>query len=592
MSEGALDGDARYAPVDLAEAARVLLAHAGVAADAADAEATADIALLVGREPPALRWAGLLARTVGWGPLRQRLQSWARLPGLVAGSDLPWRADVERARDALEPAAIALLATLAACDGPFAWDVLEEVEPAASIASICLLEDAGLLARSTRAGVVTFAVPFCVRALHRLAEPEGAEACARLWLAAWVKRAEALRASTYGVSSGATLSELAFAVPLAHHALASETRAAEELGLALWIRVADAMFFVGALDLGSPAFDRAVTLADASDASDALEPRVRARIVAGRAALERGDPAHAEAMVTEAVGLAASGGRDDLRSEALRGAGWTALASAKLEAARTSFEVAQGLAEAARDPRGLADATAGRGILALLTGETEAGRALLGEALAIHVVTRDAPREAAVRGMMALLPEQLDAPADAALLAGQLGELRASGQRWREALVLARLALQARARGDDADASAHLREARAAAALSGMSASALVATLMETKGAARPEFLVGFEGRSLTLPSGEVHDLTRHGPVRRVLWALAVARVNEGGVARSALELVDAGWPGEKMRHEAATLRVYTTVRRLRALGLADALVTRDDGYLFDPEAAIAIERP
>ena len=33
------------------------------------------------------------------------------------------------------------------------------------------------------------------------------------------------------------------------------------------------------------------------------------------------------------------------------------------------------------------------------------------------------------------------------------------------------------------------------------------------------------------------------------------------------LEVIEAGWPAEKMRHEAATLRVYTTVRRLRGLG-------------------------
>jgi len=60
----------------------------------------------------------------------------------------------------------------------------------------------------------------------------------------------------------------------------------------------------------------------------------------------------------------------------------------------------------------------------------------------------------------------------------------------------------------------------------------------------------------------------------------------------STLELVDAGWPGEKMKHEAATLRVYTTIRRLRALGLAEALLTRDDGYLLDPETAIVLETP
>jgi hypothetical protein len=30
-------------------------------------------------------------------------------------------------------------------------------------------------------------------------------------------------------------------------------------------------------------------------------------------------------------------------------------------------------------------------------------------------------------------------------------------------------------------------------------------------------------------------------------------------------------------------LRVYSSIRRLRALGLESTLITRDDGYLLDP---------
>lgn len=71
---------------------------------------------------------------------------------------------------------------------------------------------------------------------------------------------------------------------------------------------------------------------------------------------------------------------------------------------------------------------------------------------------------------------------------------------------------------------------------------------------------------------------------RRILRALAVARTQRPGVATSTLEMIEAGWPGEKMQHGAATMRVYTTIRRLRGLGLADALVTREDGYLIDRE--------
>jgi hypothetical protein len=207
------------------------------------------------------------------------------------------------------------------------------------------------------------------------------------------------------------------------------------------------------------------------------------------------------------------------------------------------------------------------------------------------VLLRDGPREAAVRGMMALLPEHLGTEADVAQLSRELDELRATAPGWRQALLLARLGLAARARGDGESERAHLVEARAAAGLSRMAASSLVASMVVPSTAGPASIVVGEEGRSLRLPSGEAHDLTRHGPVRRLLWALALAHREKPGIAMSTLELVDAGWPGEKMKHEAATLRVYTTVRRLRALGLAGALLTRDDGYLLDPVAPIALDR-
>ena len=34
-------------------------------------------------------------------------------------------------------------------------------------------------------------------------------------------------------------------------------------------------------------------------------------------------------------------------------------------------------------------------------------------------------------------------------------------------------------------------------------------------------------------------------------------------------------------------MRVYAAIRRLRALGLGDALLTRDDGYLIDPAVTV-----
>lgn len=575
-----------YAPIEHAHAVRLLVDTSGIEAD----EATSAIATLVGCEPPALRWAGTLARATGWRPLQRRLETWELLPSLVGEGRLPWRDEIEAIVASLPGGAATLLSMLAACDAPFAWDVLDRIAPGASIESLCLLEDAGLLDRSTRAGVVMFAVRYCVRSAVRSAHPERANACAIRWLEAWAERAEALQRTSYGVNARATLVELGAAVPLAERALLDDLPAARALGLALWTNVSDAMFFGGSIDFASSAFGRAVEIADGGGS---LESRVRTRLAAGRASLERGEPERAASLLQEAERLAEANGRDDLRSETLRGLGWAALASAQLNLARTSFDEAYSASEARSDPRGQADATAGRGVLSLLAGDAEAAHTQLAEALAIHVVTRDAPREEAVRGMMDLLPQSLrhGEAVDADGLARQMDELRANGQRWREALVLARLGLAARARGDLEAEKVHLREARAAAALARVPASNLVRTLIDEQVATSDSAtIVGFEGRTIRLPSGELHDLRRHGPVRKMLWALATARHRQPGVAMSTLDLVEAGWPGEKMKHEAATLRVYTTIRRLRLLGLEGALITRDDGYLLDQDVRVVLE--
>lgn len=42
------------------------------------------------------------------------------------------------------------------------------------------------------------------------------------------------------------------------------------------------------------------------------------------------------------------------------------------------------------------------------------------------------------------------------------------------------------------------------------------------------------------------------------------------------------------MYPESASARVYAAVRRLRELGLASLLLTRDEGYLLAPEADVA----
>ena len=85
--------------------------------------------------------------------------------------------------------------------------------------------------------------------------------------------------------------------------------------------------------------------------------------------------------------------------------------------------------------------------------------------------------------------------------------------------------------------------------------------------------------RIVTLPSGETIDLSRHSVLWRLFEAIATQHRDKPGTPLSTNDLVQAGWPDEKILYEAGHLRVYTAIRRLRKLGLGDIIETQDDGY-------------
>ncbi len=95
--------------------------------------------------------------------------------------------------------------------------------------------------------------------------------------------------------------------------------------------------------------------------------------------------------------------------------------------------------------------------------------------------------------------------------------------------------------------------------------------------------VVGRAGRWFRAPGAERVDLARRGAIRRLVDALAQVRVERPGDALSRDDLLARGWPGERVLPEAGARRVHTALWTLRKLGLADLLVSRDDGYLFDP---------
>jgi DNA-binding response OmpR family regulator len=95
---------------------------------------------------------------------------------------------------------------------------------------------------------------------------------------------------------------------------------------------------------------------------------------------------------------------------------------------------------------------------------------------------------------------------------------------------------------------------------------------------------VDVEARRVEIPDRPAIDLSRRHVLWRVLSCLLEARRTSPGRAVERDELREAGWPGEKILAEAARSRIYVAISQLRKLGLGDAIVQRDEGYLIAPE--------
>ncbi len=78
--------------------------------------------------------------------------------------------------------------------------------------------------------------------------------------------------------------------------------------------------------------------------------------------------------------------------------------------------------------------------------------------------------------------------------------------------------------------------------------------------------------------------LGRRGSLRRVLERLVMVRLEAPGCALSVNGIFAAGWPGEPNEPQSVATRVFIAVQRLRGLGFGQAVVSCDDGYLFDPK--------
>ena len=368
-------------------------------------------------------------------------------------------------------------------------------------------------------------------------------------------------------------------VPDVHAAVGRLASSGEPaLAAELWCAISDLLFYRRLLAFDCPEYEVAIRCAD--EARN-VELSVRTRIVAGRAIIEVKSPSHARGYFEGARELAEAHHLDDWTADAVRGLGWVLLAEGDLAGAKEHFSRAHTVHQATEHMRGIADASMALGTLNVLSANPQEAKRLFFRAEAILRARHDTVRLAKLEGLRQTLglaegglARGEDAAQSGAAQARDLHTLLARGQYWRAALLLLR--------SDEADDTGR---ARVLADLAGVSWKELLAS---SRGPSRliPKsadmdkdrwWELRGEGnrRVLVAPDGRKHDLTRRGPFVRLLSALASSR---GPL--SASSLFEAAWPERGVRHESALLRVYTTVRRLRNLGVP--IATSGDGYFCD----------
>ena len=103
---------------------------------------------------------------------------------------------------------------------------------------------------------------------------------------------------------------------------------------------------------------------------------------------------------------------------------------------------------------------------------------------------------------------------------------------------------------------------------------------------APPAHALVLSGTRLMLPGKGELELVRRPAALRVVTHLLERRLAEPGAFVASSDLVLAGWPGERMKDEAAKNRLRVLVSFLRSAGLA-ALESEKNGYRLTPDVPV-----
>lgn len=95
------------------------------------------------------------------------------------------------------------------------------------------------------------------------------------------------------------------------------------------------------------------------------------------------------------------------------------------------------------------------------------------------------------------------------------------------------------------------------------------------------------DGRWFRAPgAAAITDLGKRASLMRLLRAF-VERRAAGGDELAVTELLEAGWPGERVLAEAGQERVYTAIATLRRMGLRNVIARGERGYRLDPNVDV-----
>jgi len=103
--------------------------------------------------------------------------------------------------------------------------------------------------------------------------------------------------------------------------------------------------------------------------------------------------------------------------------------------------------------------------------------------------------------------------------------------------------------------------------------------------------VVAVDGAWFKPPRGKRIELEKRRALRRVLLTLVQHRVDTPGEPISIEAIVRGGWPGERMREDAALNRAKVALTRLRQLGIQRLLQSVEAGHLLDPTVPIVLAR-